>query len=71
MTQLPHFLSIHKMYGLAENNMEERYENLIQMICESKADFIWLQEVLEPFLKQLLLNKYISKTYYHKTILFY
>lgn len=34
------------------------------MICDSKADFICLQEVIEPFFEMLVENKHIKNTYY-------
>lgn len=47
-----------------EKNMKERYANLIQMICESNADFIWLQEVVIPFFEMILENQHIVNNYY-------
>mmetsp|Transcript_19538 Transcript_19538/g.22735 ORF Transcript_19538/g.22735 Transcript_19538/m.22735 type:complete len:85 (-) Transcript_19538:497-751(-) len=44
--------------------MEERYETLVQMINESCADFICLQEVIGPFFKALTENSEIKKKYY-------
>jgi len=42
-----------------KNNMKERFKNIIQMIKESNADFIWLQEVIAPFFEKLVQDEYI------------
>ena len=51
----------------SNKNEKERYANLTQMIWESNADFVCLQEVIMPFLKHLLQNDHIANTYYIST----
>ena len=40
-------------------NIDERFENLVQMIDESNADFVWLQEVTYDFHKAIVGSKTI------------
>lgn len=46
------------------HNMKERYEILLQMMKESRADFICLQEVIGPFLSALAADPYFTSNYF-------
>ena len=46
------------------SNSTERYSVIVQMIRESNADFIWLQEVIGPMFNAVTLDSEIQKKYY-------
>jgi len=47
-----------------KKNEDERFKNLIQMIWDSDADFVCLQEVVAPFFELLVHNDEIRGKYY-------
>ena len=46
------------------SNSAERYSIIVQMIMESNADFIWLQEVIGPLFNAVTMDSGIQNTYY-------